>query len=153
MDRPPNRPSQSQHAARAQRKVCTPSVIAPSNFEAVVQAAVRAALAEHVEQLRNIIREEIARAAPVHRPAPNDLDEVLTTVDAGREAKCSEKTIRRACAAGTLLASKPKRMSEWRIRMGDLRNWIASGRMTATTRTRNPEAEGQRVAARMLEGR
>ena len=113
----------------------------------------QAALVEHVEQVRKIIREEIARATPVHRPAPSDLDEMVTTGDAARVANCSEKTIRGACATGALLASKPKGMSEWRIRVGDLRNWVAGGRVTALTKTRDPEVEGQRVAARMLAGR
>jgi hypothetical protein len=128
-------------------------VIATGSFEAALQAAVQAALVEQGEFLRKIIREEIARAAPVQRPASKDLDEMLTTADSAREANCSEKTIRKACAAGALLASKPRGMSEWRIRVGDLRNWVAGGCVTAPTRTPDPEAEGQRVAARMLAGR
>ena len=66
--------------------MCAASVIAPGSLEAIVQAAVQAALAEHGEQLRKINREEIARAPPVHRPAPTGFDEMLTTVEAAREA-------------------------------------------------------------------
>ena len=108
---------------------------------------------EHEERVRNIIREELARAAPVQRPVPTDLDEMVTTADAARVANCSEKTIRRASAAGALPASKPKGMSEWRIRVGDLRIWVAGGRVTTLPGKHDPEAEGQRAAARMLAGR
>ncbi len=66
--------------------MCSASVVAPGNFEAVVQAAVQAALVEDAEQVRKTIREEIARATPVHRPAPTGFDEMHTTVDAAREA-------------------------------------------------------------------
>jgi excisionase family DNA binding protein len=61
-------------------------VIASSSFEAVVQDAVQAALVAHGEHLRKIIREEIARAAPVQTRAPINLDDRLTTVDGAREA-------------------------------------------------------------------
>jgi excisionase family DNA binding protein len=61
-------------------------VVAPGSLEAVVQAAVQAALVEHAEQLRKIIREEIARAVPVQTGAPINLDDLLTTVDGAREA-------------------------------------------------------------------
>jgi hypothetical protein len=128
-------------------------VIHPGSFEAVVQAAVQAALAENEERLRNIIREELARTAPVQRLLPTDADEMVTTADAAGVANCSDKTIRRACAAGALPASKPKGMSEWRIRVGDLRIWVAGGRMTTPAGQSDPEVEGQRAAGRMLAGR
>jgi hypothetical protein len=129
-------------------------VIVPGSFDAVLQAAVRAALLENEERLRTIIREEIGRAAQfVERSPSDDLYEMLVTADAAREAACSEKTIRRACTGGALAASKPMGVSEWRIKRGDLRKWMAGGRTTTATTARDPEKEGRRMAARLLASR
>jgi excisionase family DNA binding protein len=142
-----HRSPQFQHVRAGKRKVCTASVIAPGSFEAVVQAAVQGALLEHESRLRGIIREEIARSIQAPRRLTSNDDDVLTTAEAAVEAKCSEKTIRKACRNGALKATKPVGMSDWRVRVGDLRVWIAGGQTTKSGR--DPEREGRAMAARI----
>src|SRR5712692_6177897 len=96
----------------------------------IMRSRFRDVLSEQEGRIREIIREEISNVAtPVVREAGTD--EVLTTEESAREAKCSEKTIRRACKRGLLIARKPVGMSEWRIRRVDLLAWIAASRHTS----------------------
>ena len=92
----------------------------------------RDVLSEQEGRIRQIIREEISSVATASSVRQSSADEVLTVEEGAREAKCSEKTIRRACKSGLLVAHKPAGMSEWRIRRADLSSWIAAGRQTST---------------------
>jgi excisionase family DNA binding protein len=67
-------------------------------------------------------------------------DELISVALAADIASCSRRTIRRAYASGSLPAHRDGNARRVRVRLGDLRQWMAAESIRGGIETSEPEA-------------